>query len=176
MAFDLLILAIIVIILSMLVASLIFTRKSFAPWIPSSKKIIREALQKLPLQPGMLFVDLGAGDGRIVFLAAREFKLNAEGYEISPLPYMYAKVHSLLAYTKQARIFFKNLFNVNLRKYDVIFLFGLTDTLNDKFMHKLKSEVRPGTHIISNYFSLPNKKPIHILRDRWRVVYIYRWE
>jgi lipopolysaccharide export LptBFGC system permease protein LptF len=45
-----------------------------APWAPTSIRTTRKMLEMAALKPGEKLVDLGAGDGRIVIMAARRFK------------------------------------------------------------------------------------------------------
>ncbi len=46
---------------------------------------VRQMLKLANIQPGELVIDLGTGDGRILFLAAREYDAQTIGVEISPL-------------------------------------------------------------------------------------------
>ena len=55
------------------------------PWIPTREKRIRKALQLAKLQPGETLYDLGAGDGRVLIMAAKEFGAQAVGIEIGPV-------------------------------------------------------------------------------------------
>ncbi|MBN1454167.1 MAG: class I SAM-dependent methyltransferase [Anaerolineales bacterium] len=55
------------------------------PWVPTREKRIREALQLAKLQPGENLYDLGAGDGRVLLIAVREFGASAVGIEIGPV-------------------------------------------------------------------------------------------
>ena len=56
-----------------------------APWVPSSLRTVNKMLLMAEVTPGQKVVDLGAGDGRIVLLAARRFAARAAGVEIDPL-------------------------------------------------------------------------------------------
>ena len=52
------------------------------PWVPTHYKRIRKALDLAQLRPGEVLYDLGAGDGRVLIVAAREYKARAIGIEI----------------------------------------------------------------------------------------------
>jgi cyclopropane fatty-acyl-phospholipid synthase-like methyltransferase len=55
------------------------------PWVPTREARIRKALQLAKLQPGESLYDLGAGDGRVLLIAAKEFDAQAVGIEIGPV-------------------------------------------------------------------------------------------
>jgi len=57
------------------------------PWVPTTRDRIRRALEMVDLKPDELLYDLGAGDGRIILMAAEEFGARAIGIEASPLQY-----------------------------------------------------------------------------------------
>lgn len=56
------------------------------PWIPAKTKRIHRALELSALIPGEKLYDLGAGDGRVLIVAARDYGAIAIGIEISPVP------------------------------------------------------------------------------------------
>jgi SAM-dependent methyltransferase len=55
------------------------------PPVPTKQERIRKALQLVNLQPNEIIYDLGAGDGRVLLIAAREFNAQAVGIEIGPI-------------------------------------------------------------------------------------------
>ena len=55
------------------------------PWVPTREKRIRKALQLAELGAGETLYDLGAGDGRVLIMAAKEFGARAIGIEIGPV-------------------------------------------------------------------------------------------
>jgi hypothetical protein len=70
------------------------------------------------------FVDLGSGDGRIVFRAAKEnlFALSV-GYEINPLLHVCAALQRLFrgpAAWSATRFYLRDLWNADLRDADVV--------------------------------------------------------
>ena len=148
---------------------------SFAPWGPSSVRMARQALEFIQPRSGMTFVDLGSGDGRIVLLAGRMYGMQAKGFESSLLPYYLARLRLLFYPSVPASVERKDFYAQPLSDYDVIYFFGLPGTISTSLAPKLRKEVKPGAYVISYSFSVPGKKPVKILRDKWRVVFIYRW-
>lgn len=146
----------------------------FAPWVPSSARYTRKVLEFLSIPQGSSFVDLGCGDGRIVFLAHRKFKLKSSGFEISLLPFLVAKLRQLMPNNRGTVIELKNFFKVSLAPYDVLYVYGLPEHIKERLLPKINAEVKSGAVIISYNFSLPGKTPLKIFRDRWRNVFIYK--
>lgn len=70
------------------------------------------------------FVDLGSGDGRIVFRASRENLFSVSvGYEINPLLHMFASLQRILRGPKawsSTRFHLQDLWSVDLRDADVV--------------------------------------------------------
>ncbi len=56
---------------------------SFAPFVPCRKKELPRIFEVINLKDGEIFYDLGCGDGRVVFYAARNFPVKAIGIELS---------------------------------------------------------------------------------------------
>jgi len=55
------------------------------PTVPAPKERVRAALRLAGLKPGETIFDLGAGDGRVLVMAAREFGARAVGIEVGPI-------------------------------------------------------------------------------------------
>ena len=55
------------------------------PPVPTKPERIRKALQLAALKHDEMLYDLGAGDGRVLFMAAREFGAKAVGIEAGPI-------------------------------------------------------------------------------------------
>src|SRR6266545_7100275 len=55
------------------------------PSVPTKPERIRKALKLANLQPNEILYDLGAGDGRVLFIATRDFGAKAVGLEIGPI-------------------------------------------------------------------------------------------
>jgi len=123
----------------------------FAPWVPSYRKDLDRALKLSGLKAGETFVDLGCGDGRVVIEAAEKFGADASGYEIA-LPMIVVLL--LRRKRERVRFHFKSLFDADLSKADVVYLFGTPPTLRGKLTAKLERELKPGARVVSYAFSL----------------------
>jgi predicted RNA methylase len=115
------------------------------------------------LRAGEIFFDLGAGDGRTVVMAAKEYGARAVGVELRE---ELAKKALSTIYEQglQDRITIVNgdMFNVDLTSADVIFLY-LTTSANEKVKPKLENELRHGTRIISHDYEIVGWKPVKVV-------------
>lgn len=103
------------------------------------------------------FVDLGSGDGRVVFRAAREglFK-ESVGYEINPTLHIFACLRKMITpkYWPNTKFRMGDLWRTDLSRFDVVAVYGLSPIM-DRLGSKLKDELRPGSIVVSNVFSIP---------------------
>ncbi|MBU4332273.1 SAM-dependent methyltransferase [Patescibacteria group bacterium] len=132
---------------------------SGAPFVPLWKKDVFRMLRLAEVKPGEMLYDLGAGDGRILITAVRDFKAQAKGFEISFLPYWIGRLRILLSgcwksITFKSRDFYKE----DLSQADVVVCF-LSPWAMKKLEPKFARELGPGTRVVSAAFALPNRKP-----------------
>jgi precorrin-6B methylase 2 len=52
------------------------------PFVPTPETVVRRVLTVADVKPGEIVYDLGAGDGRIIATAARDFNAKAVGVEL----------------------------------------------------------------------------------------------
>ncbi len=130
-----------------------------APWVPMSMKLIREMLKLAELQPNETLYDLGSGDGRILVMAAREFKAKAVGIELNPLLVAYSNLHLFFrGLQDRVKIKWGNLFLRDISEADVVTIYLLQST-NNQLMEKLRTELKPGARIVSYVFTFPDWEP-----------------
>ena len=107
------------------------------------------------------FVDLGSGDGRVVFRAAREgiFEKSV-GYEINPALHMWVKLRQLVTpkYWSSTQFYLGDLWKTKLHNYDVVALYGLYPIMG-RLGKKLQDELKHDAIVVSNVFEIPNWKP-----------------
>ena len=119
-------------------------------------------LQQKLQQKSLQFVDLGSGDGRLVFQAARQGIFHSSvGYEINPVLHGVAHTRRLLqapTYWKSTQFRLKDIWKVNLQHVDVVAVYGLTPIMKPLGV-KLQQELAPGSIVISNVFAFPGWKP-----------------
>jgi SAM-dependent methyltransferase len=165
--------AVFAIIVLVIFASVYFARKSAAPFFPTPASAIRTALRDAALAPGELFYDLGAGNGKSLLIAEKEFGAQAIGFEISILFYCIAKIN-LWMHHSRAKLLAKNFFAADLRNADVVFCFLAIRTMQ-KMETKLKAELKPGARIVVYAFPLPTMTPTKTMtvHGAWKM-FFYR--
>ncbi len=139
---------------SVYIFSLIYSSLMGAPYVPTKQNEVNAILDEINLTKNSYFIELGCGDGRMIRTAALKFQLKGMGIDINPLLLYIARLKARWQGLNHA-IFFhqKNIFNVDLRQGDCIYLF-----LMPKMIEKLKSEfdkqLKPNTLIISHGFKI----------------------
>lgn len=142
-----------------------------APWVPSSLRTVRKMLDMAQLQPGEKLVDLGAGDGRIVILAARSYRARAEGVEIDPMRWLFANtLIRILGLRDRARVQLGNMFEFNFSDADVVTMYLLQST-NQRLKAHLAEQLQPGARVVSHSFSISEWTPIALDDDSDIFVY-----
>lgn len=133
-----------------------------APYVASPLPVVRQMLLLAELKPDETLYDLGCGDGRAVIMAARDFGAKAVGVELrEDLVKRTLSNVSELGLENTVKIFQSDIFDVNLKPANVIFLY-LTTSANDKIRPKLEAELKKGTRIVSHDYEILGWKPIKI--------------
>ncbi|XP_794078.3 ATP synthase subunit C lysine N-methyltransferase [Strongylocentrotus purpuratus] len=105
-----------------------------------------------------MLVDLGSGDGRIVITGAKH-GYQGVGYELNPWLVWYSRIASRQAGTKERTSFHRtNLWNVDLSKFDVIVIFGVSQMMA-ALETKISSEMKPNASVVACRFPIPNWEP-----------------
>jgi len=124
------------------------------------------------VQPGETVYDLGAGDGRALVIAAREFHARAVGIEIEPVHCAVAWLWVLLnGVTRRVSIRRGDLLQADLRDADVVFLY-LTPTFIERVRPHLESQLRPGARVVSLSFDFEGWQPADI--DIGHLIFLYQ--
>ena len=149
---------------------------SAAPWLPTLPKQRRHLFEHLKLTPGQKVVDLGCGDGSMLFAVAR---LHPEviciGYDISLLPLCIAWVRKFASFRayRNVHIYFGDLFKQDLHAYDVIFVFLLSKCY-PKLVTVLRNSASPNAQIIVEAWPLPNIEPTNTIKaEKLLPMYVY---
>lgn len=132
----------------------IYAIKKGAPYVPTAKKQIIKMLEMVKLNKDDLLVDLGSGDGRILFQAVKS-GCRCIGIEINPTLYWLSKIISKIKRLNNVSIIRDNLWNFDLAPVNVLTLFFIPSKM-DRLMQKIIKEMKPGSRVVSNVFQFPN--------------------
>ena len=148
---------------------------SAAPYVPTKKKQLQLLLKNINIQPGQTVYDLGCGTGSVLLPLARAFpEANFIGIELAPIPWLIAKIKSFKL--KNAKITLRNIFKVELKDSDVIFIFLLEDSY-PKLIKKLSREVKDDCLIITEAWPLRDIEPTKLVKEKDLLgLYFYRGE
>jgi predicted RNA methylase len=115
------------------------------------------------LRAGEVLFDLGAGDGRTVIMAAKDFGARAVGVELRE-DLVKKALGTIYEQSLQDRITMVNgdMFNVDLTSADVIFLY-LTTSANEKIKPKLETELKRGVRVVSHDYEIVGWKPVKVI-------------
>jgi predicted RNA methylase len=115
------------------------------------------------LKAGEVFFDLGAGDGRTVVMAVKEYGARAVGVELRE-DLVKKALGTVYEQGLQARITIVNgdMFTVDLTSADVVFLY-LTTSANEKIKPKLESELKHGVRVVSHDYEIVGWKPLKVV-------------
>jgi SAM-dependent methyltransferase len=119
------------------------------PWVPTHRQRIHKALEISELRPGEILYDLGAGDGRVLVLAARQYGAHAVGIELSPAHCALAWLRGLLSgVSNLVSIRWGNFYKMNLEEADVVFAY-LTPDHAARIRSQLEKQLHPGARVVT---------------------------
>ncbi len=131
---------------------------SAAPWVPARASDVTRFIEAGEILPTDVVVDLGCGDGRLLFAAMRAGAAEAIGYEISLLPYLIAQVRCLFTPRNiRPKIYFRNFWKADVSRTTVVYTFLMPKS----FDHLLKkiNELPNGARLINYVWELPGMTP-----------------
>ncbi len=128
-------------------------------FVPTPAEVVTAMLKLAKVGPKDVVYDLGCGDGMIVTAAAKEFGATAIGIDINPVRVKEANERvSKAGVTDKVKILNEDLFEAKISDATVVTLY-LLQTLNEKLIPKLNKELKPGTRIVSQTFSMGEAYP-----------------
>jgi hypothetical protein len=124
--------------------------------IINALKFINSQHQQKGIHYKPRYFDLGSGDGETV-LAASSMNWRATGYELNSTLYLISKVRWIMTpneVRKNCDFKFGDMWKQSIGDADAVMIFGVKP-LMPKIAHKIQSECRPGTFVLSYRFHIP---------------------
>jgi len=141
------------------------------PWVPTNPRRIRRALQLAQLRPDEVVYDLGAGDGRVLVMAAREFGARAVGIEISPLQCCAAWLNTRFSGVGgRVTIHWRSIYTSDLANADVVFA-HTTAAQAPRLRVSLEGRLHPGARVVTILYDLEGWQPQDM--DDREMVFLY---
>ncbi|KAJ2942814.1 hypothetical protein O0L34_g15001 [Tuta absoluta] len=136
-------------------------RRICLPYVPATTDQLAGVTRALAGRSGKL-LDVGSGDGRIVFTAAK-LGFKADGVELNPWLVYYSRIAALLDPKSRGTKFYRrNLWTFDLKPYNNIVIFGVEQMMKE-FENKLLKEASPDTVVVVCRFPLPNMIPVETI-------------
>jgi hypothetical protein len=129
------------------------------PSVPTKPERIRKALKLANLQPDEVIYDLGAGDGRVLLIAAREFGAKAVGLEIGPIQCVLIWLRiTANGLADRIQIRWENFYKADLREADVVFVYATSKEVLKLASH-LEMQMKRGARLVSISADFPEWEP-----------------
>ena len=128
-------------------------------YVPSRHAVADGMLQFAKTTKDDVVYDLGSGDGRIVILAAQKYGARAVGIELDPKLVALARQIAVDSEVADRVTFIEgDLFTADISKATVVTLY-LSNSVNSRLEPKLRTELQPGTRIVSQQFVINKWEP-----------------
>jgi protein-L-isoaspartate O-methyltransferase len=128
-----------------------------APYYPTPETVVEKMLQLGGLKAGETMYDLGSGDGRIVIMAARKFHAQAVGVELDQdLCRQSLERIRKLGLEKAAHIINGDLLEQNYSSADLVTVYLLPDSVNNKVQPLLDRQLKKGARVVAHDFEFRN--------------------
>jgi ubiquinone/menaquinone biosynthesis C-methylase UbiE len=142
------------------------------PPVPTRPERIRKALKLANLQPDENLYDLGAGDGRVLLMAAREFGAQAVGIEVGPIQCALIWLRAVAGgFGDQIQIRWGSFYNADLRGADVVFVYATSKEVIKLAPH-LEKQLKQGARVVSISADFPEWEPSTF--DDRELIFVYQ--
>ena len=126
-------------------------------WVPTPDELVNKMLEIAEISTDDFVIDLGSGDGRTV-IAAAKLGARARGIEYNPDMIELSRINAEEAGVSGKTEFIEaDIFECDLSEATVITMF-LLSSINMKLRPRLL-DLKPGTRIVSNTFSMSDWEP-----------------
>ncbi len=148
------------------------------PSVPTPMPIVRAMIDLADLKEHETIVDLGAGDGRLLIEAKRQFPgICARGWEIIPTVWLMG-IFRMIMFRTRVKLFCGDALKADVSDADVVFLY-LFPPLLQKLVDCFDRDLKPGTRVLSHTFRLPGKTPISDRKVKGYMgetsIFLYQW-
>jgi cyclopropane fatty-acyl-phospholipid synthase-like methyltransferase len=148
--------------------------KKIVPFVPTGQKVVEKMLELAEVKKGDVLYDLGSGDGRIVITAAKKYGIKAVGFEIDPELIKQSRERIRKEkLEKLAEIREQDILTVDLSPATVVTMYLLPE-VNLQLRPKLRSQLKPGSRIVSHDFDMDDWQPEKTVNFDNDTIYLWR--
>ena len=141
------------------------------PSVPTKQERIRKALKLVNLQPDEILYDLGAGDGRVLLIAAREFGAQAVGIEIGPIQCALIWLRATASgFGNKIQVKWGNFLKADLSQAEVVFVYATSREVA-RLAAYLEKQMKSGSRMVSISADFPEWEPTTM--DDRELIFIY---
>lgn len=141
------------------------------PSVPTKPERIRRALKLANLESDEVLYDLGAGDGRVLLIAAREFGAKAVGIEVGPIQCAMIWLRVMASgFGNKIGVKWANFYKSDLRDADVVFVYATSKEVLKLALH-LETQMKKGARLVSISADFPEWEPSAF--DGHDLIFIY---
>jgi SAM-dependent methyltransferase len=142
------------------------------PPVPTKPVRIEKALMLANLKPNETLYDLGAGDGRVLFIAARDFGAKAVGIEIGPIQCALIWLRAVASgFGSRIQVRWENFYKANLKDADVVFVYATSKEVMKLAPH-LESQMKKGSRLVSISADFSEWEPQEM--DSQQLIFVYK--
>ena len=142
------------------------------PSIPTKPDRIRKALKMANLQPDETFYDLGAGDGRVLLIAAGEFGAQSIGIEVGPIQCAVIWLRAIASgLGEKIQVQWENYLNTDLSDGDVVFIYATSREVL-KLTPYLEKQLKQGARVVSISADFHEWEPSDF--DEHELIFVYQ--
>lgn len=144
------------------------------PFVPTPMHAVHEVLKHAKIKKGEKVYDIGAGDGRFIHFAAKNYHADSIGFEIDPFVFFLAKLRQWF-FGWKGKMIYGSFIKHSLKDADILICYMLPRTLK-KFQKKFDKELKPETRIVSYAFSIGDWKPLKVVPRKNKISRIFIYE
>jgi hypothetical protein len=141
-----------------------------APWVPSPPELTEPLIAELHRGPCEVFVDLGAGDGRVLQRVHAATGAHCEGVEAVPWVWLLGQLRLARS---PCRLHLGDLYRAEVAHADVVFLWGTAYGLTPALSRHLAAQLRPGARVLAYGTPLPDWPVARRIDAGQRALYVH---
>ena len=132
-----------------------------APYVATSKKIIKKILAEIKFKDNDLVCELGCGNAKFLRAIFKSRKVRAIGYEYFIVLYLQAIFFNFFK-SRKIQVYLQDFFKADLSQADYVFCFLMPEEMA-RLENKLINELKHNELVISNSFPFKKWQPEKII-------------